>query len=64
MGYNTTKLSDEDLQEIFRLHKSGVSMRQLGKQFGVSHRSIGWRLSKNSVDNRLKGGASSATALL
>lgn len=54
MGYSNIvekrKLSDDDLREIIRLHKSGVSMRKLGRDYGVSHRSIGWRLKHNSID--------------
>lgn len=52
MEYSTTtKLSDENLQEIFRLYKSGVGVCELGRKFHVSHRSIGWRLKKNSIDD-------------
>jgi len=52
MGYSSTaeaKLSDDDISEIIRLYHSGVSMRRIGKQFGVSHRSIGYRLKKNAI---------------
>lgn len=38
--HGSAKLADTDLPEIRQLHKSGVSLRQIGKQFGVSHVAI------------------------
>ncbi len=68
MGYASIaeqKISDDDIREITILYQSGVSMRQLGRDFGVSHRSIGYRLRKNTIDknnnivpvNRVKRGS-------